>query len=134
MRDDDPQFDLDRLSPSEADLEHIASRRAEIRGRKSAAAKPKYNGAFVRYPLEMIYRISAAKHTSTVKMLPWLLHLQWKAGGKPFKLPNETLARVGVSRREKLRALHELEGFGLIQVARSGRRSPEITVLGSRLE
>jgi hypothetical protein len=77
----------------------------------------------------MVYRIGAAKNASSVKMLPLLLHLRWKAGGKPFKLTNGTLALVGVSRREKLRALHELESFGLIRVAWRGRKSPEITVL-----
>jgi hypothetical protein len=60
--------------------------------------------------------------------------LNWKAGGKPFKLTNGALAHIGVSRRQKLSALRELETLRFVRVEYRGRKSPEVTVLAPRPE
>ena len=58
-----------------------------------------------------------------------LLHLSWKEHSLTFKLPNERLAVLGVSRSAKTRALRNLEMAGLIQVARARGKSPTVTLL-----
>lgn len=58
----------------------------------------------------------------------YLLHLNWKSRGKPFKLANGMLDYDGISRHSKGRALKDLERRGLITVERRQRRSPIINV------
>ncbi len=65
---------------------------------------------------------------STCLVAWYLLHLNWKCHGKPFKLPNGMLAYDGISRYSKYRALKDLEGRGLIAVEWRRNRSPIIHV------
>jgi hypothetical protein len=65
----------------------------------------------------------------TILLALYLLHLDWKHHGKPFKLPNGLLGYDGISRRSKWRALPDLERRGLITVERRPRKSPIIRVL-----
>src|SRR5262249_49698574 len=65
----------------------------------------------------------------TILLALYLLHLDWKHHGKPFKLPNGMLKYDGVSRRSKWRALPDLERRGLITVERRRRKSPIVRVL-----
>jgi hypothetical protein len=79
-------------------------------------AKPwrRQTNSFAKVPLEWAAR--AAKATRTPQALVWviLLHMAWQAKGLPFPLPNTALARYGVSREMKRRALTALEFAGLV--------------------
>jgi len=57
------------------------------------------------------------------------LHLSWKAGHRPFKLPNEALKRLRISRERKGPVLRELEQMGLIRLKREPRKAPLIAVV-----
>ena len=58
-----------------------------------------------------------------------LRYQAWKAKGKPFALSNALLARYGVHRNTKYRALTELEAAGLIRLERRGKQALRITLL-----
>ena len=81
---------------------------------------------FVRLPSEWANRLCSAKHLSTYKVAVYILHLNWKARGKPIRLPNAALAQMNVGRDAKGRALLELETMSLIEVSRRDRKSPEV--------
>ena len=98
---------------------------------KSDGAKPADRSPFVRYPLEVIYRMGAAKYAGTAKLFPLLLHLSWKADHQPFKLPNEDLKRLRISRERKGPVLRELEQMGLIRLQREPRKAPLITLVAT---
>ena len=83
---------------------------------------------FVRLPGGWAHTLCSAKHLSTYKVAIYLLHLNWKSRGKPIRLPNAVLARMGVGRDAKWRALLELETLGLIEVSRRDRKSPEVSL------
>jgi hypothetical protein len=92
-------------------------------------ARRRHNGPFVQVSLETIYRLGAAKNASTLKLFLLLLHLRWKIGEEPFKLTNVALAGLGVDRKQKERALRELEDLDLVRVVRRERKSPLVAVL-----
>ena len=54
----------------------------------------------------------------------YLLYLNWKNEGKPFKLANGMLAYDGIGHDSKLRALRDLEQRGLVTVEWQDRKSP----------
>ena len=129
-RNDD--FDLGRYHVPLADVEMPAPMRARQEPRPSGTGpKPTGRDPFVRYPVEVIYRMGEAKHIGTVRLYPLLLHLSWKADHRPFKLPNEGLKRLGISRERKGPVLSELEQMGLIRLKREPRKAPLITILAS---
>jgi hypothetical protein len=53
----------------------------------------------------------------------------WAEGTPTIPLANRALAKMGVDRYTKYRALDCLERAGLIRVERRGRRSPLVTLL-----
>lgn len=129
-RNDD--FDLDRYRVPLADVKMPAPMRARQESKlNDTSTRPTGRDPFVRYPVEVIYRMGEAKHIGTVRLYPLLLHLNWKADHRPFKLPNEDLKRLGISRERKGPVLRELEEMGLIRVKREPRKAPLITVLAS---
>jgi hypothetical protein len=83
-------------------------------------------------PLIWMEQLASVTHVSMYRLALHLLYQHWKTGDGPIKLSNVSLAKVGVSRREKWRALAELESLGLIRVERRPRRSPLVTVLVAR--
>lgn len=122
MTDTDP-FDLDNLRlPPEA----VSERRAVV-PRKIQ----KRQQQFVMVPMRWVEILSKAPLAtgSTVLVAIYLLHLDWKHYGKPFKLPNGMLKYDGISRYSKWRALTDLERRGLITVERQPSKSPIIQVL-----
>jgi hypothetical protein len=127
-RNDD--FDLDRYRIPLADVKMPAPMRARQES-KPNDTRPTRRDPFVLYPVEVIYRMGEAKHIGTVRLYPLLLHLSWKADHLPFKLPNEGLKRLRISRERKGPVLRELEEMGLIRVKRETRKAPLITVLAS---
>jgi hypothetical protein len=71
----------------------------------------------------------SATHLSTYRVAIYLLR-EWKLHpGVPIKLTTTALRGRGVSRRDKPRAVDELERMGLIQVKKRFKGSPTITIL-----
>jgi hypothetical protein len=69
-------------------------------------------------PLPWADRLSKSTRRATIFVALHLLRLTWKSKGAPVALSNLGLAEWGVSRREKWRALAELEALELIVVER----------------
>ena len=122
-RNDD--FDLEKYRVPLADVEMPATTQSR---QKSKPTRPE---PYVQYPVEVIYQLGAAKYPGAAKLYPLLLHLSWKADHRPFKLSNEDLKRLRISRERKGPVLRELEQMGLIRLQREPRKAPLITVLAS---
>jgi CRP-like cAMP-binding protein len=119
---DDP-FDPEKLRlPERLILTPGAAAKAE------QIAKRRQN-QFVRFPLSWADKLRTARRTATYRVAMHLLFQCWKSNTRAVSLSNMALAAAGVSRREKWRALAELEQLGLIRVGRHPRKSPTITVL-----
>jgi hypothetical protein len=67
-------------------------------------------------------------HGSAYRVALYLLYESWQTGSTTLKLTNVALAKIGVSRRGKASALHELRKAGLIAVEEREKRSPIITL------
>jgi hypothetical protein len=93
-------------------------------------AKPRRRERFVMVPALWRERLTKARHIATYRVALHILARNFETHGKSFALPNAPLALEGVSRRQKWRALEELEQLELIAAERRKRRSPWITVLG----
>jgi hypothetical protein len=67
----------------------------------------------------------------TKQFLVWLylFHRVWADKCSTVALANQTLSKWGVGRREKYKALRQLETAGLISVEWRKRRSPLVTLL-----
>jgi hypothetical protein len=94
--------------------------------------QPRSSGEyFVMMPLVWIERLQAAKHINSYRIAMYLRRQHFKSRGHPIKLSNEALVKMGISRDQKRLALLELEHLlaGLIEINRSGQRSPEVKIL-----
>jgi hypothetical protein len=67
----------------------------------------------------------------TKQFLVWLylFHRVWADKHRTVVIANQTLSAWGVGRREKYKALRQLEAAGLISVEWRRRRSPLVTLL-----
>jgi hypothetical protein len=90
--------------------------------------KGRANTAFVMVPLAWVERLAKAPTVATVTVAHRLLHLSWKAEGRPVLLGNVALQQLGIDRFKKRRALKALERMGLISVERHPRKSPRVTL------
>lgn len=84
---------------------------------------------FIKVPIAWADRLATARYAATLKVAHRLLYEHWRGGGRPVQLANVALARNGVSRYQKRRALWELESLGLVQVERRARKSPIVMVI-----
>ena len=84
---------------------------------------------FTMFPGAWEERLTKARHLATYRVALHILYRAWRHKGEPILLANEQLADKGVTRRNKWRALAELEQLGLITVVKRQRKSPIITVL-----
>ncbi len=57
----------------------------------STGAKPNGAAPYVPYPVKVIYQMGELSIPARRNYIPLLLHLSWKAGHRPFKLPNRDL-------------------------------------------
>jgi hypothetical protein len=96
----------------------------------AAPAKRKKQEPFAKVPLSWAKQMTAATHTKRALVGIVLLHTAWKTKRTTFPLPNGLLARLGVSRQTKYRALVDLEHAGLIAVERPLHKTPIITMAG----
>jgi hypothetical protein len=84
---------------------------------------------FVQVPMGWVEALRVARYINTYRVALYLLYQHWKDRGRsPIPVSNVALALAGVSRREKWRALVELERFGLIEVVRRARKAPLVTI------
>jgi len=85
--------------------------------------------SFAKVPLS--WAAAAAKATKSPRAMVWVLlqHMAWRNDGAPFPLSNALLAKHGVSREVKRRALAALEAAGLIVVERRHGRAPVVTLI-----
>jgi hypothetical protein len=86
-------------------------------------------GNFTMVPGIWKEQLTKARHIATYRIVLHILMRDWESGGEPFTLSNGALALENVSRRQKWRALEELEQLGLIVIERRKRKSPLITAL-----
>jgi hypothetical protein len=82
---------------------------------------------FVKVPWTWIERLANTRQAATFKVALYVLHKNWRSGGKPFTLSNSAVE--GVSRWQKWRALDELEHIALITIKRRKRKTPLITAV-----
>jgi hypothetical protein len=84
---------------------------------------------FALVPLQWVVKAAAAASSPSTVVLVWLLYRSWQHGGAQFDVPNMALLDMGVSRKVKLRVLHELEETGLIKVEWRLKKSPIVTLI-----
>lgn len=119
------EFKLENLRIDPADLPAMPATPAAPTARVNVKQPRKRN--FAQITDAQINRMIGASG-ATWMVLIHLAQLNWRVGG-PIKLANTALAKRGVNRKAKYRALDELERRGVIKVKRRPRKSPEITVL-----
>jgi uncharacterized protein YijF (DUF1287 family) len=126
MRDDG------RWDDSIDDLADVAPRRGATRGaRRSAAAKTRTtNGepTYDKFPRAWTLKMKDS-NVGAFKLALLLLHLHWKARGKPFVVSNAAAAERGIGHWRKISAIAELEKLGLIRVKRRPKKSSLITLV-----
>jgi hypothetical protein len=84
---------------------------------------------FVKVPWPWIERLAKVRRAATCLVALYVLYRHWKSGGLPVTLSNIALEDLRVDRRQKWRALRELEQLGLVTVERRKRQSPRVTAL-----
>lgn len=84
---------------------------------------------FIKVPLVWADRLGTARYAATLKVAHHLLRDHFRGGGRPVPLANVALARSGVSRHQKWRALRELERLGLVRIESRARKSPIVAVI-----
>jgi hypothetical protein len=122
MEKDDP-FDLEKLLLNQEEMKAYSG--------KSAAPKTrKRRQQFTLVPDVWKKRLSeGTTNCSTYKLALALLHRDWKNDGRPVRLANKGLEADGLNRKQKYRALADLERLGLVTVERRFRKSPTVKVL-----
>jgi len=121
VTDDDP-LDLDDLKlPPEMVRERPVGIPERIKKRQQQ---------FVKLPLALVDKVARHSRDKTFGVLCHLLHLEWKQGGGPIKVPNGLLDKLGIGRGAKSRALRKLESLGIVSVERQERKSPIVTIDG----
>jgi len=93
---------------------------------KVSKAKLWEKNSFAKVPLQKA--LAVAKATNGRQFLVWilLLYLAWRSESSVIPLPNGILARHGISRETKRRALLNLEAAGLIAVQRRNGRARRV--------
>jgi Fic family protein len=91
-------------------------------------ARKRQTREFVQITREQSERLDKTKNATTYKVFHHLLFLNWKSPGRTIRLANEVLAKKGIDRHAKRRALSELKKLGLIKLKMRPRKSPEIVV------
>jgi hypothetical protein len=105
-------------------------RRAEL---KAAAPvkhkKHKKTEHFVIAPLQQAVKACAAVNCPKAMVWLWLKYRERMTGQKIIAVPNGALAKCGVGRNAKNRALEQLEMAGVIALELHPRKTPIATLL-----
>jgi hypothetical protein len=96
-----------------------------------AAAQPRHKKAepFARVPLAWAARAAIAMNCPRAFVLVWLQYQAWRWQSLRIAVPNETLARYGIDRKAKNRALQQLAEGGLIDLDQRPRKTPFATLI-----
>src|SRR5215204_3763989 len=122
----DPFAEIKKAVPSREEMA-VLSKNQATRTTKAEKRQP-----FIMMPWLWYERLDGATgRTHRVALM--LLHLHWKSKGQPIKLTNVQLRMLGVSRQSKWRALHDLQGRGLITVEHRPNRSPLVRLLSRKV-
>jgi hypothetical protein len=97
---------------------------------KQGGSPPARMEPFLQIPHKAIVAGSGVLR-GTKQFLVWLylFHRVWADKHRTVVVANQTLSTWGVGRREKYKALRQLEAAGLISVEWRQRRSPLVTLL-----
>jgi DNA-binding transcriptional ArsR family regulator len=96
---------------------------------KSRQLRKVTSAAFAKTYLSEAAARAKALNEPLVFIMPLLDHLAWKTKGATFPLSNELLARYGVSRKVKYRALRRLREAGIVDIQNSPGRAMIVTLL-----
>jgi hypothetical protein len=118
------------MSSDDLDLDDLKLLPEIVRDRAVALPKriKKRRQQFVQLPLAWVDILSRDSRDKTLVVLCHLVHLDWKQGGGPIKLPNGFLGMLGVGRGAKWRVLNKLESAGIISIERRCRKSPIVKI------
>jgi hypothetical protein len=116
---DDPFDDINKLKLPQSLLESCSKTPAKIQKRRKN---------FIQIPIWWWERLVGCPSHHTYHVALFLLHLNWRSHGRPFKLSNGMLDYDGVSRQTKWRAICRLEKLGLITIITRIKKSPIIRV------
>jgi hypothetical protein len=95
----------------------------------AAPVKRKKSEPFVRLTLSWAVRAATATNCPKATVWIWLVYRAWQVKSTTVAVPSGPLARLGVPRETKRRALKELEAGGLITISQQNRKTPLVTLL-----
>ena len=101
----------------------------EVETITSAPAKRHRTKSFAKVPLAWAAAAAKATRTPQAIVWVWLHYTAWKTKSASVRVSNAELARYGVNRGMKRRALAALEASGLITVKRRHAMSPVVTLI-----
>jgi hypothetical protein len=107
---------------------YATRRKAELEAMAPVKRK-KVAEVFVRVPLWWMEQVAEATNNRKALVAIELLYVHRKTKRLTFPLPNGRLAKRGISRETKRRALRDLERAGLITVERPPRKTPIVTLV-----
>jgi hypothetical protein len=102
-------------------------RLAELKAK--APVKRKKARPFAKVYLDAAARAFAAAQSQKAMVWVWLVHRAWKRQSQTVTVPSGELAKLGVNRESKRRALLQFEAAGLISIDRRPRKTPLVTLL-----
>src|SRR5262249_8981855 len=95
----------------------------------AAPVKRKKEKLFGMVELVAAAEAFAAMNCPKAMVYVWLVHEVRKTGKRTVPAPNGMLAKYGVTRETKRRALKELEADGLIAIKQRPLKTPHVTLL-----
>jgi hypothetical protein len=84
---------------------------------------------FVKVSLAAAVKACTAVNCPKAIVWIWLVHRVWHQKSRTIAVPNGALAKLGVSREMKRRALQQLETAGLVILERPSRKTLLVTLL-----
>jgi hypothetical protein len=94
-----------------------------------APVKRKKARPFAKIYLDTAARAFAVLNCPKAIVWVWLVHNAWLNQTETVRVSNTALAKLGVARETKRRALRELQAGGLIAIEQPSRKTPIVTLL-----
>jgi hypothetical protein len=110
-------------------MDDVAARQRLAQLAALAPPRRKRGQPFVKVSLTLAAQAAAATGDFKLFVWLWLLRRSWERHTATILVPTEALAKYGVSRKTKRRALEQLQAAGLIAVEHRPNRNPAVTVL-----
>jgi hypothetical protein len=95
----------------------------------AAPVKGKKAAPFAKVSLAAAVKAYTAMNCPKAIVWIWLVHRVWHQKSRTVAVPNDAMAKLGVSREMKRRALQQLEVAGLVALERPLRKTPIVTLL-----